>query len=137
MPKVAHFRDDHDRIIRVTHSTTERGSYCVAHLLVPDGKGSHQAFKLSSTISIPTSGESILGTTRLEETTRLCPLHAGWGRRERPSLEGLWNELSRTRATLDLVLRAQQKDEAMARTALTELHKRITDYLAEPLTVHR
>ncbi|MDO8407798.1 MAG: hypothetical protein Q7S95_00990 [bacterium] len=138
--KVEHFREDHERIIRITCSTSERGSHCAAQLLVPDGRGSYQAFRLSSTISVPISGETIAGVTKLAEIARLCPLHVEWGRRERPLLEELHGRLGRARTTLDLVLRApegQGPDEAMARTALTELHQRITDYLAEPRAGNR
>jgi len=132
--KVDFFRDDHGRIIRVMRSTTERGSFCGASLLVPDGRGSHKAMRLFSTMSVPTTVESTVGLTDLK-TAFLCPLHAQWGHRERPLLEELHGRLGRVRATLDLVLRApegQAQDEALARTALAELHQRITDYLAEP-----
>ncbi|MDP2594218.1 MAG: hypothetical protein Q8P36_02680 [bacterium] len=131
--KVESFRDDHGRILRVTRSTTERGSFCGASLLVPDGRGSHKAMKLSSTMSVPTTVESTVGIADLERTALLCPLHVEWGRHEQPSLEELHGRLGRARATLDLVLRApegQELDGALARTALTELHQRITDYLA-------
>lgn len=135
--KIDHFWEDHGRIIRITRSTTERGSYCGADLLVPNGKGSHQAFKLSSTIPVPISGETITGVTKLAERARLCSLNAQWGWREPPSREELHGQLGRVRTTLDIVLRTpegQQQDEAMERKELTELHQRITDYLTEPQT---